>query len=273
MGERAHREMVSDGTSALRVVMIGAGNLATNLGRALHMAGHDIVQVFSRTQESASRLASLLGAEAVSDLNEVFHDADAYIIAVKDSVLEQVVTSLCKDRTDGVFMHTAGSMPMNIFEGHTAHGGVLYPMQTFSKDRAVDFAEIPFFLEATDDKSMNVIRTLAESVSHSIYEISSEERRYLHLAAVFACNFANHCYAMSAKILEEHDIPFSVMLPLIDETARKVHVLHPHDAQTGPAVRFDENVIRRHLQLLKLHPELAEIYELLSKDIHQNHTK
>ena len=109
MGECAHWKMVNEETSALRIVMIGAGNLATNLGRALHVAGHDILQVYSRTQESASRLASLLGAEAVSDLNEVCRDADAYIIAVKDSVLEQVVASLCKDRPDGMFMHTAGA--------------------------------------------------------------------------------------------------------------------------------------------------------------------
>ena len=132
----------------------------------------------------------------------------------------------------------------------------------------MDFKEIPIFIEGADSETVALLRTLAESISRSVYEMGSEQRRFLHLAAVFACNFTNHCYALAAEVLEMQGIPFSVMLPLIDETARKVHELHPHDAQTGPAVRYDENVISMQRQLLAGHPDLQEVYSLLSRSIH-----
>jgi predicted short-subunit dehydrogenase-like oxidoreductase (DUF2520 family) len=116
---------------------------------------------------------------------------------------------------------------------------------------------------------MQVIRHLAESVTERVYELSSDDRQYLHLAAVFACNFVNHCYAMAAEVLEEHGMDFDVMLPLIDETARKVHQLHPLQAQTGPAVRYDENVIRHQVQLLRNHPFMKDLYERMSLHIHR----
>jgi len=158
---------------------------------------------------------------------------------------------------------------MEMFKGMTHHYGVFYPMQSFSKERLVDFAEIPTFIEANDAKAMGVIRLLAESVSERVRELSSDDRQYLHLAAVFACNFTNHCYAMAAEILEEHGMGFDVMLPLIDETARKVHQLHPLQAQTGPAVRYDENVIRHQAQLLQSHPVMKDLYERMSLHIHR----
>ena len=164
-----------------------------------------------------------------------------------------------------MFLHTAGSMPLTVFSGYTQHGGVLYPMQTFSKERLVSFANIPVFIEGDNA----VLRPLAESITHSVYELSSADRKYLHLSAVFACNFVNHCYALSAELLEKHGIPFSVMLPLIDETALKVHQLHPLEAQTGPAVRYDENVIRMQSSMLADSPLLQEIYNLLSVSIHR----
>jgi predicted short-subunit dehydrogenase-like oxidoreductase (DUF2520 family) len=114
-----------------------------------------------------------------------------------------------------------------------------------------------------------LIKTLAASITDSVYELTSENRKYLHLAAVFACNFANHCYSAAADLLEKHGIPFQVMLPLIDETAEKVHHLAPWEAQTGPAVRYDENVMQKHLALLRETPNYEEIYKLMSKSIHE----
>jgi predicted short-subunit dehydrogenase-like oxidoreductase (DUF2520 family) len=142
-------------------------------------------------------------------------------------------------------------------------------MQTFSKERRVELSEVPFFIEGNDDHAVRVSQTIAESVTGKVYALSSQARKHLHLAAVFACNFANHCYQLSAEILENYQIPFSVMLPLIDETARKVHELHPLDAQTGPAVRYDENVIRMQSALLSDTPALQEIYDQLSLSIHR----
>lgn len=257
----------------MRIVLIGAGRLATNLGIALKGAGHEIICVYSRTMESASALSEVIGGQPVNRAEDIPVEADAYIISVKDAVLAEVVSAVTKGRETQVFMHTAGSMPMEMFKGMALHYGVFYPMQSFSKHRIVDFAEIPTFIEANDAMAMEKIRRLAESVTNHVYELSSEDRQYLHLAAVFACNFANHCFAMAAEILEEHGMNFDVMLPLIDETARKVHQLHPLQAQTGPAVRYDENVILHQAKLLQGHSFMKDLYERMSLHIHQKAEK
>lgn len=252
----------------MKIVLIGAGNLATHLGKALHAAGHDMVQVFSRTMQSAETLASLLDAEPLTDMAQVRDDADVYIFSVKDSALEQLISQLCGGEKK-VFLHTAGSMPMSVFRGKALHYGVLYPMQTFSKQREVDFSIIPCFIEANDEFALKQIEGLAGQISHRVFQLSSEDRKYLHLSAVFACNFANHCYAASQELLQQHGIPFDVMLPLIDETAAKVHGMTPKEAQTGPAVRYDENVIGKQIQLLENHPYFQKIYGCMSKSIHE----
>ena len=234
----------------MKTVLIGRGRLATNLERALLQAGHDVVSINSRTLEALPL------------------EADVFIIAVKDDALPDVIREATKGREDQLFVHTAGSKPLSLFAGYTCHYGVFYPMQTFSKERSVGFADIPIFLETSDEPSMGILRSLAESISHSVYNLDSDNRKYLHLAAVFACNFTNHCYALAAQLLEQHGLPFDVMLPLIDETARKVHELHPRESQTGPAVRYDETVIAMQRQLLNDHPVMQEVYELLSKSIH-----
>ena len=252
----------------MKIVLIGAGNLATHLGKALHAAGHDMVQVFSRTMQSAETLASLLDAEPLTDMAQVRDDADVYIFSVKDSALEQLISQLCGGEKK-VFLHTAGSMPMSVFRGKALHYGVLYPMQTFSTQREVDFSIIPCFIEANDEFALKQIEGLAGQISHRVYQLSSEDRKYLHLSAVFACNFANHCYAASQKLLQQHGIPFDVMLPLIDETAAKVHGMTPKEAQTGPAVRYDENVIGKQIQLLENQPYFQKIYDCMSKSIHE----
>lgn len=252
----------------MKIVLIGAGNLATHLGKALHAAGHDMVQVFSRTMQSAETLASLLDAEPLTDMAQVRDDADVYIFSVKDSALEQLILQLCGGEKK-VFLHTAGSMPMSVFRGKALHYGVLYPMQTFSKQREVDFSIIPCFIEANDEFALKQIEGLAGQISHRVYQLSSEDRKYLHLSAVFACNFANHCYAASQELLQQHGIPFDVMLPLIDETAAKVHGMTPKEAQTGPAVRYDENVIGKQIQLLENQPYFQKIYDCMSKSIHE----
>lgn len=253
----------------MKIVLIGAGNLATNLGKALLAAGHDIVQVFSRTRESAVTLADVAGASPVTDIAMVRNDADIYIVSVKDSVVGDLLPLLCKGKETKVFVHTAGSLPLDVFQGMAMHYAVLYPMQTFSKSEEVDFSGIPCFIEANDEYAHRVVADLAHQLSGHVYELSSADRKYLHLSAVFACNFVNHCYAISQDILEKHGIPFKVMLPLIDETARKVHRLSPHDAQTGPAVRYDQNVIRNQAALLRDNPLLKDIYERMSLSIHR----
>lgn len=247
--------------------MVGAGNLATHLAPALNsLDGVEVVQVWSRTQSSALLLADKLGCEAVTDVADVTTDADVYVMSVKDDVIGVLADRLCEGRAEAVFVHTAGSVDMGVFEDKVRHYGVLYPMQTFSKSRQVDFAEIPVFIEASDSMAMGVVSELS-GVSRHVTVLSSADRRYLHLAAVFACNFANHCYAQAARVLGERNIDFDVMLPLIDETARKVHQLSPLEAQTGPAIRYDEQVMEAQKQLID-DPQTRALYEMLSKSIH-----
>lgn len=250
------------------IVCIGAGNVATHLAQALQQKGFHLSQIYSRTQESAQALAQTLGCAWTTCLEQIDEHADLYIVSVKDAVLETVISQLAHCNPDALYLHTAGSMPMEVWKGKFKNYGVAYPMQTFSKQREVNFEEVPFFLEANSPENLSLLQEITGSLSPKVYEASSEQRKYLHIAAVFACNFSNHMYAICQHLLQAHQLPFESMLPLIDETARKVHELSPVEAQTGPARRYDENVINRHLNMLEEEPKLAEIYRLLSEHIH-----
>ena len=168
-----------------------------------------------------------------------------------------------------MMIHTAGSVPMSIFQGKARHYGVLYPMQTFSKNREVDFRPIPCFIEASDAQTLDTIQQLAEGISERVVEASSERRRKLHLAAVLACNLTNHCYRLAERVLEEEQTDFQLFLPLIMETARKVTQLSPREAQTGPMVRYDTQVMERQMQLLS-DERTRQIYRLMAESIHED---
>ena len=228
----------------MKVIFLGSGNLATRLSLEMHRKGMTIGQVYSYTPENARQLAGRLGCLWTTDLEAIETDADLYVFSLKDTVLA------------------------NIFSGHTANYGVLYPMQTFSKMREVDFSVIPFFIEANTSESASKLQQLAEKLSGNVRFLSSDKRKNLHLAAVFACNFTNHIYALAVKLLEQQDIPADVLLPLIDETVAKIHTMPPRVAQTGPAIRYDENVINKHLAMLG-DSDMRSIYRLISQSIHK----
>ena len=251
----------------MKVTLIGAGNLATQLGKSLKKAGVIISQVYSRTEDSARTLGELLEAEWLTDIKALLDEADIYIFSVKDSVLNELISEVCKSRGEKLFLHTAGSMPMSCFEGKALHYGVFYPMQTFSKAKDVDFERIPVFIEGNSIETEDVIKSLANKLSQRVIRLSSADRKYLHLAAVWACNFTNYCYTVASDILSEHGIPFDVMLPLINETTEKIQKISPKEAQTGPAVREDRNVISKQLELMNGKEDLQELYQMLSKGI------
>ena len=251
----------------MKVTLIGAGNLATQLGKSLKKAGVIISQVYSRTEDSARTLGELLEAEWLTDIKALRDEADIYIFSVKDSVLNELISEVCKSRGEKLFLHTAGSMPMSCFEGKALHYGVFYPMQTFSKAKDVDFERIPVFIEGNSIETEDVIKSLANKLSQRVIRLSSADRKYLHLAAVWACNFTNYCYTVASDILREHGIPFDVMLPLINETTEKIQKISPKEAQTGPAVREDRNVISKQLELMNGKEDLQELYQMLSKGI------
>ena len=250
----------------MRVVFVGAGNLATRLSLEMRKSGMSIGQVYSHTSEHAKILADELGCGWTVVPEDIVEDADLYVFSLKDAVLQDVIARVKPN--NGLWVHTAGSMPISVFEGLTARYGVVYPLQTFSKSREVDFKKIPFFLEANSSEDEKVLGEVARALSSDVRFLSSEKRENLHLAAVFACNFTNHMYALAEKILEEQQIPGEVLLPLIDETAAKVHVMSPVRAQTGPAIRYDENVINKHMAMLK-DPDMRNLYELISRSIHK----
>ena len=251
----------------MRICLIGAGNLATQLAPALAAKGHRFLQVYSRTESSAGMLAARLGCEAVVQPEQICSDADLYICALKDDAQSQVLPGINFGK--GLLVHTAGSLPMAVLADYTPNHGVFYPLQTFSKQRPVDFSEVPFFIEAALPESLELLKNLASELSEKVVLTGYEQRKQLHLAAVFANNFVNYLYSIAEDLVHEKGLDFQYLLPLIEETSRKVKTIAPVKAQTGPAVRFDCHVMDKHLQLLGEHPEWKHLYEVLSKGIYE----
>lgn len=250
-----------------RIVLLGAGNVATHIALALKKRGCAPIQVWSRTMASSSVLAEKIGCMVAESIDDVVYDADIYIISVADNALSSVIDRLCENHKGGVFVHTAGTMYMQLFAGRAEHYGVLYPMQTFSKSKPLDFSKVPCFIEANDKFAFDMVSSLASQISCKVVELSGENRVWLHIAAVFACNFSNACYAMAARLLKEHGLDFDIMLPLIEETTSKLHALSPVEAQTGPAVRGDTNVMNMHLSKLSGDCDLQTVYKIMSDEI------
>jgi predicted short-subunit dehydrogenase-like oxidoreductase (DUF2520 family) len=250
----------------VKIVFIGAGNVAVHLSQALQNTGFEIAQVYSRTETSARGLANLLQVPYATSISRIISDASLYIISVSDDAIEPLTGSL--ELADRLVVHTAGSVPMDVFAGKLDNYGVLYPLQTFSKSSPVDFTGIPMLIEANTPGNLQRLRMIAETISQKVYCASSAERMQLHLAAVFGCNFVNHFYHLSAQIAQQAGFNFDVLSPLILETARKAIASgNPQQMQTGPAARGDRNVMDKHMELLAAHPEWRTIYAMLSESI------
>jgi predicted short-subunit dehydrogenase-like oxidoreductase (DUF2520 family) len=245
----------------MKVICIGAGNVALHLSAALQQAGYEFVQVYSRSEAAARGLAGRLGCMWTAAAVEIRRDADLYVFSVKDDALPELLPQVPPN--GGLWLHTAGSVPMDIFRGYAVHYGVCYPLQTFSMKRAVDFRQVPCFVEGASPADEQLLYDMAGSVSDSVQRLSSERRQYLHLAAVFACNFTNCMYALASRLVSEQGISPDVLLPLTDETAARIHALSPLQAQTGPAIRGDRQVIDRHLALLT-DSDMRDIYQATS---------
>ena len=244
----------------IRVVLIGSGNVAIHLARALEKTEKvRLVQYFSRTDENNDYFSeSIPHAKSMDSLVR----ADVYIIAVSDGAIEEVSHKIPDDA--GLVVHTSGSIPMESLKSKKRHG-VLYPVQTFSKDRELDWKKIPLALEASSPDDMAVLRNLANELSDQVYEIDSDRRKKLHLSAVFANNFSNHMFALAKELCEENQLDFELVKPLILETGKKVMSISPEEAQTGPARRRDSSVMEN--QAKQLDARKKEIYDLLSKSI------
>ena len=247
-------------------VLIGAGNLATQLALSLSENGIQVKQVYSRKIESASELAEKVNASFTNDLSQLHPEADLYIIAVKDSAIIEVLENL-ELNEDRLVVHTAGSVPMDILEGFTRNYGVFYPLQTFSKTRKIDFSDIPICIEANHPANFLKLEKFGERLSHSVNQINSDERKTLHLAAVFVNNFVNHLYAIGADILYDKKLDFNLLKPIIRETAEKINHLNPIKAQTGPAKRYDQGIIQDQLKMLQDQADFQKIYSFATESI------
>lgn len=269
--------------TSLRVNLIGSGNVASQLAYALSVCV-DALGIYSPHLRHAEELAARMRARRLnlqqltttSNL-AILPAADVYILSVKDAVLEDVASQLREvlpDRvaTNSLFLHTAGCVPLDVLSKHFPHSAVMYPLQTFSKDASLDFSAIPLFIEGSnadaDRRATEFARRFSQRVSH----LDGEGRRRLHLAGVLANNFTNHLIALAYDWLDQSGISPECLLPIIDETARKLHEMLPQQAQTGPAVRWDENVMASHKALLADHPQLLAIYGLFSRSIHEHTT-
>jgi len=248
------------------IVILGAGNVATHMSLALRKAGHNIKCIYSKTIHAAKTLAIQVDAHYTNDINQIPVEADLYIIAVKDEIIEIIVQNL--KLKYGIIVHTAGSISMSVFKDRYQNYGVFYPLQTFSKLREVQFNNVPICVEANNKILENKLFDLASSLSNHVYKVDSEKRKSLHLAAVFASNFSNHMYSVARDILKQTDISFDLLKPLIKETAQKAIDQDPMQAQTGPAVRNDDKVIRKHIEMLKDNPEYQNIYKFVSDNIY-----
>jgi predicted short-subunit dehydrogenase-like oxidoreductase (DUF2520 family) len=253
------------------IVLIGTGNVATRLGLALRRSGLVIRQVYGRTPSAVETLATALHADPILDEKAITSQADLYILAVSDDAITDVATSIRgKER---FMVHCSGSVPMEVFNPYTEHCGVIYPLQTFSVDREVDFRNIPVCIEANSINNLDRLHRLTTRISEAVMTVPSEKRKILHLAAVFACNFPNFMYSIAGRMVQAAGLNFDVLKPLILETARKVQDLPPERAQTGPALRGDQKVLEAHLELLRGDPGTSELYRLISEEIGKNKSK
>ena len=247
----------------MKIFIIGSGNVATHLSTALLKAGHTIAGVCGRSFGHTEELAKKLYIKPFNSLAQIPTDADVYIISVSDDSIANVVAQM--PGVEGVVAHTAGSVPMSVLKRFENHG-VIYPMQSFTKNRQIDIDRVPFFVEGCTDNVANKLIKLVKTISADVRLMSSEERKYLHLSAVFASNFVNGMFAEAETVLKRCGLPFSVLQPLIEETVAKALEMGPVAAQTGPARRGDKGVMSRQMQLLP-DGELQKLYSFVSERI------
>ncbi len=249
----------------MRIVLLGTGNLATRLGITLKAKEAGVIQVYGRTDSNAKQLAGYLECPCTSIISEVVADADLYILAVA----EEAIADLCSQLKIGnsLVVHTAGSVSMEVLAPSATNFGVLYPLQTFSSKREIDFTLVPICIEANSQVNLEILEKFASLFSQRVVKIDSDQRAELHLAAVFVCNFVNHFYSIGQKLLSEKELDFGLLHPLILETAEKVMHFSPVEVQTGPAVRGNSTILRKHQLMLKQFPEWEKLYQFVSSDI------
>lgn len=248
----------------MQVVIIGTGNVATILGKAIKAAGHTITGVLGRDMKKAADLADSVGAKHIGNFDSEISEADIYIIAVSDASIAGLAKVL--KLSPGLVVHTAGSVPMEVLKDFSPNYGILYPLQSLRKELTT-IPKIPFLIDGNTPDNRTIIHDLAITLSDQVRFGSNEDRFHFHLSAILVSNFTNHLYALAADFCKEKDLPFSFLQPLIGEVVSRLELGHPSQFQTGPAVRNDQPTINRHLEALEDHPELKNLYAVFTNYI------
>ena len=251
----------------MKIVIIGTGNTATVLGRKIQTSGHAVLQVVGRNETSTGELASELQCAGTTDPVNIDRNADLYIIAIADKALPAVHEWLQLDKK--MVVHTAASVSKDVLRNLSRNYGVLYPLQTLRKEQK-HLPEIPFLVDGNTADDLALVQDFAGTLSSQVLVADDATRLKMHVAAVFASNFTNHLYMLAEDFCKKERMEFSLLLPLIAETARRLEELSPRVSQTGPAIRNDNDTIQRHLQILKDHPSLKNIYEQLTGSINRS---
>jgi predicted short-subunit dehydrogenase-like oxidoreductase (DUF2520 family) len=247
------------------IILVGSGNVATHLGIALKQCNYPIVQVYSRSIENAKKLATKLNADFTNDLAQL-KTADLIIVSVNDDAISSVLSQL----KNTAIVHTSGSIGMNVFKDIFSNYGVFYPLQTFNKEIEVNISEVPFCIEGNSLEFEKQLLEIAKKLSNNVVAMNSDQRKQLHIAAVFSCNFSNQMFSIANDLLAEKNIDFEILLPLIKQTISKLNTNKPKAVQTGPAKRNDLQVIKEHISLIKKQ-EIKELYQKISTNIIKTH--
>ncbi len=253
------------------VSFAGAGRVASALCRRIYAAGINVDRIVSLTEQNGRALADSCEA-SWSPVPEFPASTDIIIVAVPDHRLKILLGNI-KCGHDTLVVHTAGSFGLDIFPENITSKGIFYPLQTFSRERNVDFTGLPFLLESSDKKSYDILEKLAAEIGSAPYFFTSKQRKMVHLAAVFICNFTNHMLTSGKQIVEKEGVPFEIFYPLIHETMSKALDTGPENSQTGPAVRNDRNTIEKHMELLSFSPELKKVYNEITMSIIKYYNK
>jgi predicted short-subunit dehydrogenase-like oxidoreductase (DUF2520 family) len=250
------------------ISLIGSGNVATHLGKGFSKAGLQIRSVYSRSFTHAERLAVQINSRAVDQIADLDKSSDLFLICVSDDAILSILPKLKEIvPAQSILAHTSGSTASLPKEGTGAASGVLYPLQSFNKDRKLDLVNIPFLITADDPATLEKLTVLCAKITDHYQIISDEERLMLHVAAVFANNFGNHLFTIAEEISKQFNLEFDLLRPLIAETVARIEHALPSQVQTGPAIRNDLKTIDKHLKVLKNNPGYSAVYSLLTQSI------
>lgn len=244
------------------ISIIGTGNVATVLGKKWFAAGVTINEVFGRSFNKAAELATALNAKSTTNLSKLNTDVDAFVIALTDTAISEIEFPF----TQKIVLHTAGSVAKNVLQKFTPNYGVIYPIQSLTKETSLD-STIPFAIDGSNSETKKVAQHLAKKISNNLELLGDEERLKLHAAAVISCNFTNYLYHLAQDYCSKENINFNLLLPLINQTAQRLQTHLPKQVFTGPAIRKDEITMQKHLQLLQNYPKQKEVYKWFSEEI------